>query len=66
MSDKDYMRIAAALKRSMPGMGFKDYASLTAQLATWRRTTTEIANVLAADDPRFDRARFYKACEMKD
>ena len=62
MTKKDYVKIAAALKctrgissaANMPGFVIVDDAM------------TRIAEVLAADDPKFDRARFYAACGVED
>lgn len=59
MTKKDYVKIAAVLNETRPE---KDTPIL---LAGWRAITGHIADMLAADNPRFDRARFLKACGME-
>jgi hypothetical protein len=55
MSKKDYKRIASALKTWRP--------SEETEQRLWFSIAEEIAGVLKEDNPRFDYARFYKACE---
>jgi hypothetical protein len=57
MTRKDYIRIAAALKSARP-----PYHAETAPRVAWDAAVFEIADVLADDNPRFDRAIFYAAC----
>lgn len=60
MSKKDYQAIAGAiydarqLVTHMPG----DHADVA-----FRYVMSGVASVMAADNPRFDRARFVEACE---
>jgi hypothetical protein len=70
MTKKDYVRIAAALARNTPGFGsYSEHVAWGSaskpDVQAWSRIVTAIADVLAADNPRFDRARFYKACGME-
>jgi len=58
MSRKDYRAIAAALRtnRVEPIAGWENVH------LQWRGDVLTIADVLAKDNPRFDRERFYAAC----
>ena len=55
MTRKDYELIAAALRKSHP-------AGDPAAHAVWRRSVIDIADALAAENPRFDANRFVDAC----
>lgn len=58
MTRKDYEKIAAVIK------GMPDHAAtLRAQKAS---CASSFADMLAADNPRFDRERFLKACGLED
>ena len=61
MTRKDYVAIAAAMYRTRPTLdrSVKDARGFYAQHLT---DCDEIALTLARDNPRFDRARFLKAC----
>jgi hypothetical protein len=67
MTKKDYVMIASALKclspikydDDLPGGGYSDAHR------TWKDCVTGIADAMAADNGRFDRARFYDACDYK-
>ena len=56
MTKKDYQAIARALYSVAHGL-------TAGQMFVWRTTRDAIADVLAADNPRFDRATFVAACE---
>ena len=60
MTRKDYVAIAAALswaaQRAEAETGTARGADIAAE---------EIAKTMAADNPRFDRARFLKACGVQ-
>lgn len=56
MSRKDYEAFAAILARN---------ASILSVAAT-RRLAEQMADVFAADNPQFDRKRFYTACGVRD
>jgi hypothetical protein len=56
MTRRDYIKIAAALRLSKPGAG-----APTAAVAQFISTVTNVAEVLALDNPNFDRARFHAA-----
>ena len=58
MTRKDYEKIAAALGRAM---GKERKASGEALSAGFLRAYEEITEVLAADNPRYDRAKFFAA-----
>lgn len=58
MSRKDYQAIAAAIKSQTP---LADES--TASPMFWlERIAMRLADTLAQDNPRFDRARFLAAC----
>lgn len=60
MSKKDYQAIARVLKAVRTGATYdgESYA-----VARCKNVETMLADMLAADNPRFDRARFLEACE---
>ena len=58
MTRKDYVALAEALRVVHP-----DRYKYLSNLETWQRAVATIADVLAADNPRFERDRFIKACE---
>jgi hypothetical protein len=60
MTRKDYIVLAAALSRALPAEPVDAIA-----LFTWRTTVRSIADALQADNPRFDRRRFYAAADYK-
>jgi hypothetical protein len=62
MTRKDYVAIAGALHRS--GMAVGIWPKKTAEYAIGL-VATDIAATMAADNPRFDRARFLKACGVQ-
>ena len=55
MTRKDYVAIAAALK------AVREQATIP----SWQSCCECIAATMAADNPRFDRARFLKACGVQ-
>lgn len=58
MTRKDYVQLAEALKAAA-------YALNPPERAGAILAAQEIALALAADNPRFDRARFIKACGLE-
>lgn len=56
MTRKDYKAIAAGFASNEPPAGS------TLRRLQWLEDINEVARVFAADNPRFDRARFFKAC----
>ena len=56
MTRKDYVAIAAAIKTADR---YDDGEQIAAAIVQ------NIAGVMAADNPRFDRARFLKACGVQ-
>lgn len=62
MSKKDYQAIAGAFYATRV---FEDASRkhADAMKAQWRASVEFVAEALAADNPRFDRARFLEACE---
>lgn len=62
MTRKDYVAIAAALRRT--GMAVTIGQKKTAEYAI-KLAATDIAATMANDNPRFDRARFLKACGIQ-
>lgn len=73
MSKKHYQAIARMLHRIKPDLAagsglpsFERAAHAKRELirhGMWETVCQETADVLAADSPRFDRARFIDACE---
>jgi hypothetical protein len=67
MTRRDYIRIAAALSAARPlgvtdsGTTAADSARQGAKRGQWLADCGALADALAADNPRFDRARFYAA-----
>ena len=62
MTRKDYVAIAAAIHRT--GMAMNIGKKATAESAI-RLAAIDIAATMANDNPRFDRARFLKACVVQ-
>ena len=58
MTRKDYVAIAAAIKASQ-----RPATSETAE--SIRELAQRLASIMANDSPRFDRARFLKACGVQ-
>ena len=56
MTRKDYIALATALKGAYP------IPENNTPDSAWRHCVSAIARVLMQDNPRFDFARFYKAC----
>lgn len=77
MTRKDYVALAGALRQTQPTIAdftttspdgantFTNRISHDAAYAAWSETVCAIANVLAADNGRFDRDRFTRATEGK-
>jgi len=62
MTRKDYIAIAAAIHRT--GMAINIGGKKSAEYAH-RLLAIDIAATMAQDNPRFDRARFLKACGIE-
>ena len=64
MSKKHFKKLAEALKFSKPTRSPRDSktARLGAYLA-WVGCVNAVADACASDNPRFDRGRFYAACD---
>jgi hypothetical protein len=66
MSKKDYQALARVLYNARDIATTTDIKALTPQeLVSWTMgyVTSKVADVLAADNPRFNRALFLEACE---
>lgn len=59
MTRKDYVAIAAAIHNR--ALAFDVGAHIDGEAAVYM-VARDLADVLANDNPRFDRARFLKAC----
>ena len=59
MTKKDYIKLAAALAINRPPANNKPD---TSALLSWWLCVSSIADVLQADNQRFDRRRFLTAC----
>lgn len=57
MTRKDYIKLAAAIKKARQDIMFYDNAQ-----AAIESVVTGLADALGDDNPRFDRERFVKAC----
>lgn len=62
MTKKDYVVIAAAIRRT--GMAITVGKKPSAEYAL-KLAATDIAATMANDNPRFNRARFLKACGVQ-
>lgn len=58
MTRKDYVLIADALAQPIRPLTGHEHAMTIA----WGETVRNLTRALANDNPRFDRARFLKAC----
>jgi hypothetical protein len=69
MTRKDYVALAEAFSavQPRPGIGMTETAFVVNggrdRWRGWEDAMRATADVLAADNPRFDRARFIKACQ---
>lgn len=62
MTRKDYIKIARAIANTPDGYAWRLEEQKTAVSIALRGLTYQIADILAEDNPRFDRARFVEAC----
>lgn len=64
MTRKDYIAFAEALRDVKLALaGFLETPRHTRrEMATWQACVVRVADVLADDNPRFDRERFFDAC----
>lgn len=70
MSKKDYVAIAAVIKRAVDRIGVmptpatlaNGHADKATEMATIRRIAYAMADGFAEDNPRFDSVRFIEAC----
>jgi len=60
MTKKDYKKFAAVIKESFERYGGRFIADRATDFLKY-----EIAGIFAADNPRFDREKFYQACQPK-
>lgn len=70
MTKKDYVRIAQVFHVTrcyvdVPGRVTGKPTCQETDAATWEALAYEMADMLATDNPRFDRARFLKACGVE-
>ncbi len=64
MTRKDYVAIAAAFySRAEMARSIQGAAS---RLTHYREIADSVADVMGCDNPRFDRARFLRACGVYD
>lgn len=56
MSRKHYIQFAAMMAARRPNPGY------AAVYLNWRNICDDLCNILTADNPAFDRARFIEAC----
>jgi hypothetical protein len=65
MTQKDYVLIAEVIKRASELDAIIEVSRGTEIVSIGHYTLTErFAQMLAADNPRFDRAKFQKACGL--
>jgi hypothetical protein len=57
MSKKDYIKIAATFKENQPTVN-----DGMIHLSVWNSLVLSFADMLAKDNPLFDRSRFLSAC----
>lgn len=64
MTRKDYVAVARALATTKPEISVMLHGDSYEKVKTARQDIIDrIADVFAADNPRFNRKRFYSACE---
>ena len=64
MTRKDYVKIATVFANNAPAKHDDDAGGRMHQRAEkWRALVRDMADMLATDNPRFDRARFLAACK---
>lgn len=63
MTRKNYIALAAAFNYSRPYIATRSTRQQRAQMQTWHEIRGKVMQVLAADNPRFDRQRFLEATE---
>lgn len=63
MTRKDYVLISDVLKNERPDRDGTRWADGARD--EWSTIAMNIARALASDNPRFDRARFLKACGVE-
>lgn len=61
MTRKHYVKLAESLRFARPDRGEESPAP-NPHAAQWQADVRAVADVLAADNGRFDRGRFYRAC----
>ncbi len=64
MTRKDYELIASVFAVNNPGFNTGD-DWITGRVEQFQAIINDTANMLANDNPRFDRERFLKACGVK-
>lgn len=62
MTRRDYVALAEGLLAARPENYLNDPGLSSRAIAQWEKDVRTIANVLARDNGRFDRGRFYRAC----
>ncbi len=66
MTRKDYVAIAATLSQTKPiASDYTDSSLYGIVHARWHFVAVKMADMLAHDNPRFDRARFLAACGVQ-
>lgn len=64
MTRKDYILIAAAIRETLLTDPKTGIVPPDREAAATHRAALRVADALAADNPRFDRAQFLKACGL--
>ena len=64
MTRKDYIKIARAISNTPDGYAWRLEEQKDAVTIALRGLTYELADILAEDNPRFDRAIFIEACGL--
>lgn len=64
MSKKDYIAIASAIRSERSCWPKDESLGDEFAYAALRSVTSRLAEVFAADNPRFDRNRFLEACDL--
>lgn len=65
MTKKDYEAIARTVRGSLEAISATELPHTASVREAIKHTAVDLSRIFAADNPRFDRARFLKACGVE-